>query len=98
MWSGSLRGQYRAQHPFLRQRQGMARQVGSTRFPGSQACLALSRVALRPPEHGGRVQAHNSGDLVPGQPKLLAQAHGLAAQGLDGIPEKLSSVDLVHGQ
>lgn len=32
------------------------RQVGPTGFPGNQAGLALSRVALCPAEHGGDVQ------------------------------------------
>lgn len=95
---GRLRGQDRAQHPFLRQRQGATRQVGASPFPGNQTCIALSRVALRPAEHGRGVQAHDPGDFAPGQTQLLAQAHGLAAQGLECIRGKLSGVDLVHGQ
>ena len=95
---GRLRGQDRAQHPFLRQRQGATRQVGASTFAGYQTIIALSRVALGPAEHGGGVQAHDPRDLAPGQPQLLAQAHGLAAQSLERIRGKLSRVDLVHGQ
>ena len=64
-------GQDRAQHPFLRQRQGSAQQEGSTGFRGNQACLALSRVALRPAEHGGSVQSHDPVDLALGQAQQL---------------------------
>jgi hypothetical protein len=95
---GRLRGHHRAKHPFLRQRQATSRQVGTPRFLGNQTCLAFSGVALRPAKHGGNVQAHDSGNLAPGQTQLLAQAHGLTTQGLERIAGKLSSVDLVHGQ
>jgi len=93
---GRLRGQDRAQHPFLWPRQGAARQVGAPWFPENQTCLALLRIALRPAEHSGGVQAHHPGDLAPGQHQFLAQAYGLTAQGLEHIPGKLSSIDLFH--
>ena len=93
-----LRGQDRAQHPFLRQRQGTTRQVGASTFPGNQACIALSRVALRPAEHGRGVQAHDPSDLAPRQAQLLTQAHGLIAQGLECLRGKLSGIDFIHGQ
>jgi hypothetical protein len=51
------------------------------------------RVALR---RVGRQVEHL--DLALGKPQLLAQAHGMAAQGLERIRGKLSSVDLVYGQ
>ena len=91
---GRLRGQDRAQHPFLGQRQGTARQVGTTGFARNQTNIAFSGIA----EHGVGVQAYDPGDLAPRQSQVLAQAHGLAAQGLECIVGTLSSVDLVHGQ
>ena len=95
---GRLRGQDREQHSFMQQRQGALRQVGPSPFTGNQTCITLSRVALRPSEHGGDVLAHDPGDLAPGKTQFQTQTHVLAAQGLECIAGKLSSVDLVHGQ
>lgn len=92
-----LRSQDRSKHLFLRQRQGATRQVGESLFNGNHACITFSREILRPAIHAGGVQAHDSGDLAPGQTQLLALAHGLAAQGLKCIRGKISGVDLVHG-
>ena len=61
--------------------------------------FALGRVALCPAEqHSRGVLVHDPSDLAPRQLHFLARAHSLAAQGLERIPGKLSSVDLVYGQ